>query len=371
MTILWIPHSPAEPGAVRRDQHLIRHLREQHRILSVTWETRGIGAFWKGLQRYPFSLPDGRRAYHVRRVPDLTRKLRKNRRKAFRLNEWFFRNDIRAIVQHEEVDVIVTAYSSFMTGYPPFDIGIPVVFDYLDCAEWTSDAPHEKAYIQQADLVLAVSALAEEQARRFNNNVEYLPNGADVQRIHRASGEPVRRRYGLEDATVVSLIGLIDSPYLIEAVLKARAKIPDLKCLLVGESDYLRSSVADIPGTDDIFVFSGPVPYEEVARYFAATDIGLYPVPGVSYDDGRSPIKVFEYTAAGCPVVTPTIREVKRLDFSNLIYTEPTATSFAEGIVEAARQYPSGDPSIKNYDWSRLATKLDHLLTQKCSTLNS
>jgi glycosyltransferase involved in cell wall biosynthesis len=113
------------------------------------------------------------------------------------------------------------------------------------------------------------------------------------------------------------------------------------------------------------------VPYEEVARYFAATDIGLYPVPGVSYDDGRSPIKVFEYTAAGCPVVTPTIREVKRLDFSNLIYTEPTATSFAEGIVEAARQYPSGDPSIKNYDWSRLATKLDHLLTQKCSTLNS
>jgi glycosyltransferase involved in cell wall biosynthesis len=276
-----------------------------------------------------------------------------------------FREDIRRIISCENVDLLITAYSSYMTGFPPFDVDVPVVFDYLDCAEWSSDTPHEKAYIQRSDLVLAVSALAEEQARQFNDNVEYLPNGADVQRIRRASGESVRQRYGLEDATVVSLIGLIDSPYLVEAVLKAYAKIPDLKCLLVGESDFLRSSLAEIPGADDLFVFTGPVPYEKVARYFAATDIGLYPVPGVSYDDGRSPIKVFEYTAAGCPIVTPAIREVKRLDFSNLVYASPTASAFAEGIVEASRQRISRDSSVERYDWSNLADRLDQHLTQE------
>jgi glycosyltransferase involved in cell wall biosynthesis len=368
MTILWIPHSPFQPGSVRRDQHLIRHLKDRHRIISVTWEAgrdSWTDALTKGLQWYSTTLEDGRTCYHVRRIPDVTRRVRRNSRDAFWLNEWMFQQDIRRIIEHEEVEVLITAYSSYMTGFPPFDVDVPVVFDYLDCAEWSSDTPHEKAYIQRSDLVLAVSALAEEQARQFNDNVEYLPNGADVQRIRRASEEPVRRQYGLKDATVVSLIGLIDSPYLIEAVLKAHAKIPDLKCLLVGESDYLRSSVAEIPGADDLFVFTGPVPYEDVARYFAATDIGLYPVPGVSYDDGRSPIKVFEYTAAGCPVVTPEIREVKRLDFSNLVYAEPTVSGFAEGIVQATHQYPSGDSSIEDYDWSKLAAKLDRLLPCK------
>jgi len=273
-----------------------------------------------------------------------------------------FQQDIRRIIDEENVDVLITAYSSYMTGFPPFDVDVPVIFDYLDCAEWTSDTPHEKAYIEQSDLVLAVSALAEEQARRFNDNVEYLPNGADVQRIRRASGETVRRRYGLEDATVVSLIGLMDSPYLIEAVLKARSKIPNLKCLLVGESEYLRSTAADVPDADDIFVFTGPVPYEDIASYFAATDIGLYPVRGVSYDNGRSPIKVFEYTAAGCPVVTPAIREVERLDFSNLVYAAPTVSSFANGIVKAFHRDASKDSTVKKYDWSKLSDKFDNIL---------
>lgn len=365
MTILWIPHSPFRPGSVRRDQHLIRHLKDRHRIISVTWETRRsswIDALAEGFRFYTTTSEDGRQGYHVRRIPDPTRRFRRNKREAVWLNEWMFQQDVRRIIEREDVDVLITADSSYMTGFPPFDVEIPVIFDYLDCAEWGSDTPHEKTYLEQSDLVLAVSALAEEQARCFNDNVEYLPNGADVQQIRRASGENVRRRYELGDATVVSLIGLMDSPYLIEAVLKARAKIPDLKCLLVGDSGSLRSSVADLPIADDVFVFTGPVPYEEVARYYAATDIGLYPVPGVSYDDGRSPIKVFEYTAAGCPVVAPTIREVKRLGFSNLVYASPTASAFADGIVKASRRRVSEDPSVEDYDWSNLAARLDQLL---------
>jgi glycosyltransferase involved in cell wall biosynthesis len=373
MTILWIPHCPFQPGSVRRDEHLIRHLKNHHRIISVTWEAGPDtlrNSITKGLRFNSTTLKDGRTSYHVRRVPDITRRFRQNQRDACWLNEWMFRKDIRRIIEQENVDILVTAYSSFMTGFPPFDIDVPIIFDYLDCAEWTSDAPHEKPYIKQSDLVLAVSALAEEQACRLNKNVEYLPNGADIERLNQASGEEIRRKYGLENAIVVSLIGLMDSSYLIEAVLKARSQIPDLKCLLVGESEYLRASVADVPDADDLFVFTGPVPYKDVAEYFAATDIGLYPVRGVSYDDGRSPLKVFEYTATGCPVVTPAIREVKRLDFSNLIYTEPTASAFAEGIVQAAHQYPSKDHSVEEYDWSKLAAKLDRLLPNKSSVIS-
>jgi len=276
-----------------------------------------------------------------------------------------FQRDIRHIMEVEEVDVLVTAYSAYMTGYPPFDIGVPVVFDYLDCAEWTSSTPHERPYIEQADLVLAVSALAEEQAKRFNDNVVYLPNGADVRRLRSTSGDAVRRTYGLEDATVVSLIGLIDSDYLIDAVMAAKEEIPDLKCLLVGRSSFLQSAIANRAGASETFVYTGPVPYEEVAEYFAASDIGLYPVPGISYDDGRSPIKIFEYTAAGCPVVAPPIREVQRLGFSNLIEASPSVEAFSEGIIKAFSMEDRFESEVLGYDWQQLATQMDEILKSR------
>ena len=277
-----------------------------------------------------------------------------------------FCRDIREINAREEVDVLVTAYSAYMTGFPPFDEDIPIVFDYLDCAEWTSDRPHVKPYIEQSDLVFAVSALAEEQARRFNDRVVYLPNGADVEKIRQASGKKVRERYGLEDATVVSLIGLMDSSYLLEAVLRAKEEIPEIHCLLVGESEKYRTALEDkAQDARDAFTYVGPVPYEDVASYFAATDVGLYPVPGISYDDGRSPIKVFEYTAAGCPVVTPMIREVERLDFSNIFYASPNPSDFARGIVEACREGTVNEPAIDEYDWSRLANRFEKVLSEE------
>jgi glycosyltransferase involved in cell wall biosynthesis len=369
MTILWIPHSPSSTGAVRRDQHLIRHLQDQHKIISVTWETRnGLvdpEAFWRGLWRYAYTLPDGRTAYHVRRVPDLLRPLQQDKRRAMRLNEALFRRDVKTILRREEVDLMITADSGFMTGLPPFDVQVPIVFDYLDCAVWDASTPAEKPYLEQSDAVLAVSTLAEEQARQFSSDVTYLPNGADLARLRSASGEEVRERYGLADATVVSLVGLgaSGSHYFIEAVRRARRKVSDLRCLLVGSSEAVERSLSELsPEAQEAFVYVGPVPYEKVASFFAASDVGIYPVDATTYDDGRCPIKIFEYTALGIPVVVPELREVRRLGFNNVVHADPTPSSFAEGIVEATKLGSTPDPSVETYDWSRLADRLDQKL---------
>ena len=369
MTVLWIPHSPPAPGAVRRDQHLIRHLRDEHRIISVTWETKegtsGLQNFLRGLRRYSFSLPDGRKAYHVRRLPDVTRPLRGDGQTSSQLNEYLFQKDIRAIIREEEVDLLLTAYTRYMTGLPPLDVEIPVVFDYLDCARWTSSTPGTKPYIEKADLVLCVSALAEEQAQKFNQNTEFLPNGADITRLRNATGNPVRKKHGITDAKVISLIGLgaSGSHYFIDAVRRARKHVPELKCLLVGESSAVRKSLNQLsPNERDAFIYAGAVPYDDAASYFAASDVGIYPVDGISYDDGRSPIKIFEYTALGVPVVVPRIREVERLGFENIVYAEPTPSAFADGIFEALNKGRTTEPSIEKYDWKRQAKKIDDIL---------
>jgi glycosyltransferase involved in cell wall biosynthesis len=281
------------------------------------------------------------------------------------LNKKFFQKDIRDIIRREKVDLMITADTVHMTGVPPFDVEIPIVFDYLDGGQWKSSDPPVKPYITQSDAILSVSAQATEQARQFNSDVAYVPNGADIERFRAASGKTVRNQFGLVDNTVVSLIGLVasDSHYYIDAVREARREIPNLRCLLVGKSEAVENSLAALPESDrDAFIYTGPVPYDKIASFFAASDVGIYPVDGTPYDDGRCPMKIFEYTARGTPVVVPRLREVKRLDFNNIVYASPDASSFAGGIIEAVERGPTPDPRVEKYDWSQIADQLDQKL---------
>lgn len=291
--------------------------------------------------------------------------LRKEKRQAMCLNNFLFQRDINEIIHREKVDLMVTADTIHMTGIPPFDVDIPVVFDYLDGGRWGSSEPTVKPYIVQSDEVLTVSEQATEQAQQFNADVTYIPNGADIGRLQAASGKSVRDQYGLADTTVVSLIGLgaSGSHYFIDAVRKAQKKIPDLRCLLIGESEQVERALEKLPDSSrEAFIYTGPVPYEEIAAFFAASDVGMYPVDATSYDDGRCPMKIFEYTARGTPVVVPRLREVERLGFNNIVYAPPDASSFAKGIVEAVERGPIPDPSVEKYDWSQITNRLDQKL---------
>ena len=370
MNILWIPHSPSEPGAHRRDQYFIERLKDRHNIVTLTWETWSTGgrlkAYFEGMQFYKLDEVAGQTCYHVRRIPDFLKPFRKQDYDTVNINEKFFREDILKVIALENIDMVVAGPSSFMTGYPPFDLSIPFVFDYLDCADWEARPDHpEITYVREADAVLSVSSIAQERAEKFGKPAMLLPNGADVARFQQADGAAVRKKLGLEDAQVVSLIGLTCSPrlYFLDSIREARKTLPNLKCLLVGKSDAIEARLADMPDADDLFVYTGPVPYEEIASYFAASDVGMYPVDEAIYYDAASPIKLFEYTAAGKPVVVPRIREAVRMGFSNFVFAGPDAKPYAEGIVDAFNNPPAVTPGeVDPYDWQHLTDELDSFL---------
>jgi glycosyltransferase involved in cell wall biosynthesis len=281
------------------------------------------------------------------------------------LNEFLFQRDIKEILRREEVDLIITADSGHMTGLPPFEVDVPFVFDFLDGGILDTSSPAEKPYLTQSDAVLCVSALVEEQAHRYTSDTTYLPNGVDVSRLREASGEEVREKYSLNNATVVSLIGLgaSGSHYFIDAILEARQRVPDVTCLLVGSSEEVKESLNELSQDErDAFIYVGPVPYDEVASFFAASDVGIYPVDATPYDDGRCPIKIFEYTALEVPVIVPRIREVERLGFNNVVFANPESSTFAEGIIEGVELGKTPEPAVEQYDWSRLANRLDRKL---------
>ncbi|MFH0779069.1 MAG: glycosyltransferase, partial [Candidatus Eisenbacteria bacterium] len=82
---------------------------------------------------------------------------------------------------------------------------------------------------------------------------------------------------------------------------------------------------------DNVF-FLGRRPYEELPHYVKGLDVGLIPLKLNRLTASINPLKLYEYMAAGCPIVSTPIREVLR--FNGLV-------NIARGVSQFEREVES------------------------------
>jgi glycosyltransferase involved in cell wall biosynthesis len=140
-----------------------------------------------------------------------------------------------------------------------------------------------------------------------------------------------------------------------------KEKIPNLQFLIVGDSHLLPEMKRKARKYNGDIIFTGWINYDEIQDYFAALDVGIYPVGKNVYFDSACPIKILEYTAANKPVVSTDLKELHNLNFPNVIFAEPNPKDFSEKIVMALNtnvEYPD----LKEHDWDVLTRKLEKIL---------
>jgi glycosyltransferase involved in cell wall biosynthesis len=178
----------------------------------------------------------------------------------------------------------------------------------------------ERLLIRRVDHVMTVSdAFASTLARRYRIRSPTVV--LNVPELGDATGEAasLRERLGLSPSSrlVVYLGGLLPTRGLEHLILVA-GRCPDLAVALMGygPADYVESLRAKIAAShvDDRVYPVAPVAPERVVAHVASADVG-YLAP--SYSGLNTyltlPNKLFEYIAAGVPVVAspfPSIREV-------------------------------------------------------------
>ncbi|HKC91811.1 MAG TPA: glycosyltransferase, partial [Candidatus Limnocylindria bacterium] len=282
--------------------------------------------------------------------------------RGFRPNEILFRRHVRKILSESPFDLFIYGLSHKAVGLPPFDVGLPRIFDYLDLCVYPEI---EDAYIRNSHLVTCTSTVLVDRVRARGGRAAYIPNGVDRRRIAAGNADVVRRRLGLEGKKVVSLIGLTHSPtlFFVDAIAEAARSIPDLVFLAVGGSGWLpheslgvlaaRCRRLGVP-----LVATGPVPNSEIADYFMASDVGLYPGDATPYFDAACPIKVLEYSAAGKPVVATDLAELRRWAWPNVNLAPPEPRAFGASIVRAFHERVAL-PDLAAFEWDLLALRFE------------
>jgi glycosyltransferase involved in cell wall biosynthesis len=394
MRILWVPHAPLGFGRTRAE-HLLETLAKRHEVCALSFNVyRGRQSlrYISDLLRYrPRQNPAGYEEVPLARIP-----------KTEWLNTFFLNRAIIREARRRRCDVVVLSPNPYLIGYVNFARlrqYIPIVCDYVDDGAWSDEDDkgqasgegasrrsvrrrratarawpgYVRSYVESSDAVICVSRLLRQQARAVNPLSFFIPNGVDLARFraYRAAHtvRECKLALGIDpDVFVISIIGMTCSSrlYFVDAAIALARSGRKVVLLLVGPSPLLPEISRRAQGADDIVRIEGTVPYQEIMKYFMATDVGLYAVDDEPYYHRASPLKIFEYAAMGKRViVAPWLDEVARNFLPNVSFCEPDAEPLAKHIsLLADNESPCIESSLSSYDWTVLAAQLEDVLAQ-------
>lgn len=170
----------------------------------------------------------------------------------------------------------------------------------------------------------------------------------------------------------------------VDVLLEALAHVPKARGLIVGghaqEPDLarLKARAAGL-GIGDRVTFTGMVEPSRVARFLRQADVLALPNPASAISTQfTSPLKLFEYMAAGRPIVAsdlPSIREVLQDEVNALLVTPGNPAAMAAAIERligdpalSARLADAALAAAPAYSWDRRAERLEELLHELVTT---
>jgi len=160
----------------------------------------------------------------------------------------------------------------------------------------------------KADVVFVTSyPLLEKLQAKYGDRIHLLRNGVNYEHFQGNFERPPE--YDEIDGPIAVYVGAIEEWFDPEIVLGLAVESPDLTIILIGPVGIDQAVFA---GKKNIKAI-GPRPYEKIPSYLAHADIGIIPFKRTPLVESVSPLKLFEFFAAGLPVVSTSWKELENL----------------------------------------------------------
>jgi glycosyltransferase involved in cell wall biosynthesis len=209
----------------------------------------------------------------------------------------------------------------------------PLVYDCLD--EHTGWDPQvaerirawEDELAAEADLVLASARRLHQRLRQRARRVVLVPNGCDVERFEPCATPTGVLRQVL-DGPIVGYYGAVSPAWVDASLLAGLAELrPDWNLVVIGPCDQV--SAATLDRCPNVLRLD-EVPYAELPRYCADFHVAVVPFLVNELTGATDPVKLYEYFAAGKPVVATPMPEL--YPFQGLLTVAERAGDFVEAV---------------------------------------
>jgi glycosyltransferase involved in cell wall biosynthesis len=215
--------------------------------------------------------------------------------------------------------------------------GLPVVYDCHDLYVGFRNVSHdivceETELLETCDLALFASARLMEQHLKTHPSLQtrsiLLRNGVtaenfqttpDAANFPAGAGKPI-----------VGYVGALDRWFHIEGVENIAKTHPQAEIWLIGAVDY--QPIQALRKFANVR-FLGELPYSSLPEYLCRFSAALIPFCLSELTVCTNPIKLYEYFAAGLPVVSSRLPEVE--NYGDLVYLADSAEEFAARVRQA------------------------------------
>lgn len=244
----------------------------------------------------------------------------------------------------------------------------------------------EAKVLRSADLRLAVS---NEVAAQVHSVAPFqptavVPNGVDTTAFRDLPSKVATRcRFGLPtEARIALFIGVLRPWHGVDVAIRAVARLAtqDDVLLVIAGDGVMRpelEQLARAEGVAERVRFLGQLDHTDVPALLAAADVALAPYPAMS-DFFFSPLKLYEYLAAGVPIVASDLGQIRDLlgrgSFGTLV-TPGHVDELAAAIDAVSRQpqlvrraaEAGRAHTMRSHGWRDRATAITGLIDEERS----
>lgn len=272
---------------------------------------------------------------------------------ALHLSMHSYRKLLKSTLRKSRTDLLYTR--SIHTVSACLKTGIPTMLELHELPRWK-----KRSFIRSCEACIRVICLTKQQKETLiawgvtESRIMVEHDGVDIQLFENLTVETNARKeewHLPRSGVIVGYIGSLETGHglkkgieeLIEAMALLKEKRIRAYCWIIGGpmnaiSRYREQSALCGLSEDDIR-FEGKIASSLVPRAIGACDICVYPAPKSNhpfFQRDTSPLKLFEYLAAGKPIVcadVPTIRDV--VDASIVVLCKPgDPQTLAAGMTE-------------------------------------
>ncbi len=219
----------------------------------------------------------------------------------------------------------------------------------------------EKKTVQISDVIITTNEMLKNKLSRYNlgKNIQILGNGVDWKLF----SLPLLSSGSIKVKKRVTYVGAITEWFDQGIVKKIAENLPNWELFLIGPISVDTSSLVKYKNV----IFLGKLPQKDVVPLLAESACAIIPFKINKLTKNIDPLKIYEYLAAGVPVVSTSVGGVRQ--FGTEVEISDNADEFVDKIrrltkYDSVEKRITRSKIVKKYSWENRYKEIDRILEE-------